>query len=148
MTKEQYNESQRNHRKAIKYFEWIGLLPKDRKPHEYHLHHIDESLRHNDVDRYIQWNGYDLEVIKGGEHLSHHHKGKIVTEETRLKQSESHKGYVMPEEQKRKISESEKGREVTDEFREKMRQIAKSRGGWCPYNHWKIVDGKRVYYNE
>ena len=52
-THEQYLECRRNRVKAGKYFEEIGLLPKDRKPYEYCLHHKDESLRYTNIERYI-----------------------------------------------------------------------------------------------
>ena len=72
LTPEQITIYNTCHKKAVKYFESIGLLPLDRKPYEYSLHHIDESLRHNDIDRYIQWLPEDLKVIKSGEHTSKH----------------------------------------------------------------------------
>ena len=90
-------------------------MPKDRKPYEYCLHHIDESLRHNDIDRYIQWYGYDLVVELYGEHSSHTNKGRKRSEEwrnnlsKRLKGRESpRKGCVVSEETKQKMSNSRK----------------------------------------
>lgn len=58
--------------------------------------------------------------------ISETEKGKCISYETRKKLSESHKGKYHTEEQKRKVSESMKG---------------KNKG-----KHWKLVDGKRVWY--
>ena len=54
-----------------------------------------------------------------------HFKGKIPSEETRRKMSESHKGYKVSEETKNKISESLKGRLFTEEHKRKMSESLK-----------------------
>ena len=61
------------------------------------------------------------------------HKGLKHSEETRKKMSESRKGKSKSEEHKRRISEAMKG---------------KNKGKTSPNKgrHWKLVDGKRVYY--
>ena len=64
-----------------------------------------------------------------GKHRIGPNKGKHHTEDTKRKMSESHKGKVLSEEQKRKISEKLKGKP-------KNRQA----------KHWKLVDGRRVWY--
>lgn len=69
LTKEQQTLFNRNKRKAREYF---GILGNN----DLVLHHKDETLRYNDVDRYIQWNIEDLEVMTRGEHSTLHHKGK------------------------------------------------------------------------
>ena len=132
MTREQYNISQRNRYYAVKYFESTGELPKHREKYEYAIHHKDESLRHNDVERYIQWNIEDLEVVKFDDHTKEHHTGKYVSEETKQKLSDWQKGTSKPylrgkkrsEETKKKISESLTGKKRpprSEEFKEKMR---------------------------
>lgn len=77
-------------------------------------------------------------------------KGKHLTEETKQKVSESLKGRHRSEEDNKKISKSLKGRHFSDEWRKKM---SESRKGKTPWNkgkkgllHWKLVDGKRVWY--
>ena len=87
-------------------------------------------------------------------------KGKKMSEEAKIKMSESHKGKPAPnkgkhytEEAKRKMSESHKGqvawnkgKKMSEEAKIKM---SEARKGISPANkgkHWKLVDGKRVYY--
>ena len=67
--------------------------------------------------------------------MSESHKGKPGamkdkhhSEETKRKMSESHKGKPKSEEHKRKLSEAHKGQ----------------RKGM----HWKLADGKRIWYQE
>lgn len=112
MTKEQQLLSIRNRNKATKYFESIYPWFKNRKPYQYVLHHKDERLRHTDIERYIEWRIEDLEILTNEEHSKYHNKGennpmygkhhseetkaklrgRIVTEEARMKQSASTKG--------------------------------------------------------
>ena len=78
-------------------------------------------------------------------------KGKCHSDETKRKISESNrgkhhigynKGKKFSEEWKRKISESLKGRKKpirSDEHRKKQSEAIKGK-------HWKLVDGKRVWY--
>ena len=74
-------------------------------PKGYDLHHKDENLRRNDVERYILWLDEDLEVLSHSEHAKLH-SGKKHSEET-----------------KKKISESLKGRKLSAEHKEKIRQL-------------------------
>lgn len=73
------------------------------------------------------------------------HSGKDVSEETRRRISESHKGMKYSEERNRKISEFMKGNTytkghvLTDEHKKKLSEAITGK-------HWKLVDGKRVYY--
>ena len=93
-------------------------------------------------------------------------KGRTFSEETRKKMSESHKGIPLSEEQrrnmrgrpawnkgmpcseetKRKISEANKGnpgpwegKQLSEETKRKISEAHKGK-------HWKLIDGKRVYY--
>lgn len=75
---------------------------------------------------------------------------KPVSEETKRKISESHKGERHPfygkhqsEEAKRKISETHKGKRRSEEARRNMSEAMK---GKHKGKHWKLVDGKRVWY--
>lgn len=116
MTKEQITLSNINHRKAWNYFVSIGIIPKNAKPYTYALHHIDPSWQHNDIERYIQWNIEDLEVMDYGEHTRLHHKGVPK------------KKYVMSEERKRSISKAKMGHKVDEVTRNKISQTLKGRG--------------------
>lgn len=65
----------------------------------------------------------ELIFLTHAEHRSLHKKDKTHTEEHRRKMSESLKGRSLSEEHRRKLSESFKGK------------------------HWKLVDGRRVWYD-
>lgn len=77
-------------------------------------------------------------------------KGKHISEEARKKISESNKGKHRSEESRKKISESMKGdknpfyeKHHSEESRKKMSESLK---GFHKGMHWKLVDGKRVWY--
>ena len=94
-----------------------------------------------------------ISVSEKGRHHSEETKRKIgeankrrtYSEETRRKISEARKGKPgLPhsEEVKRKISESKKGKKreaFSDEWKRKLSEARKGK-------HWKLIDGKRVYY--
>ena len=87
-------------------------------------------------------------------------KGKHHTEETKRKISEAHKGKCLSEEHRKKLSESTKGRLVwnkdkhwSEETKRKISEANKGRQAWNKEGpgpnkgkHWKLIDGKRVYY--
>ena len=85
------------------------------------------------------------------------HKGKHHSEESRKKMSEAHKGRPsywrgkhLTEEAKRKSSESHKGKHLTEEQKRKISESLKGKNKGRPSprkgKHWKLVDGKRVWY--
>lgn len=88
-------------------------------------------------------------------HNSESKKGHLVSEETKKKITETLKGKPHPhsKEQDRKLSNSLKGHLVSEETRKKISESLKrkpDRFKGRPSNkkglHWKIIDGKRVYY--
>lgn len=91
--------SQRNKKNAIKYFESIGALPKNRAKNEYVLHHKDPNLLYQNLQRYIEWNIEDLTVITRSEHSKLHQKGNSY-----------HTGKLHSEKSKRLISQNRKGK--------------------------------------
>lgn len=76
-------------------------------------------------------------------HSKHNYKwttlGYKHTDEAKAKISEANKGRKRSEECKRKISEVMKGKELSEEHKRKISEARKGK-------HWKLVDGKRVYY--
>lgn len=73
-------------------------------------------------------------------------KGKSPSEETKKKLSEANKGKSgywtgkhHSEEHKKKISEALKGKHPSEETKKKISEAKKGR-------HWKLVDGRRVWY--
>lgn len=78
-------------------------------------------------------------------------KGKYISEKTKKRLSESLKGKAAwnkgktykskpcPEETKKKISETLMGHNVSEKTKEKLSKIYKGK-------HWKLIDGKRVWY--
>ena len=147
LTKEQMKISKANHKKAAEFFKlqkgWV-------------LHHIDPDWRHNDIERYILWDPFDLVMMTRADHQRLHQKGKKPSEETRNKIAESEKGKKLSEETKKRISESLKGHQVYEECKKKLSEankgkklyeetrnkMSKAKKG----KHWKLVDGKRVLY--
>ena len=85
--------------------------------------------------------------------MSEAQKGKHHTPETRKKMSEAHKGKHNSKEHNRKISESKKGdknyiygKHHTPETRKKMSEVKKGITSNTKGKHWKLIDGKHVYY--
>lgn len=78
--------------------------------------------------------------------MSESGKGKCLSEETKKKMSKVHKGRKFSEEHKKKMSEAKKGKKHpfygkhhSEETQNKMSESHKGK-------HWKLVDGKRVWY--
>ena len=69
--------------------------------HLYHAHH-ENRVRDDNNLKNLKW-----ELI--ADHIREHSKGKVISEETRRKISESLKGKVFSEEHRRKMSEARKG---------------------------------------
>lgn len=105
--------------------------------------------------------------------ISESNKGHITTEETRKKLSEAgkgrkhglfseehkrhlseaHRGQVAwnkdkhhSEETKRKISETKKGKPQSESMRKHLSEARKGMSSGTKGKHWKLVDGKHVYY--
>ena len=77
-------------------------------------------------------------------HNSEGHCGKVYTVESKRKMSDSHKGKPLSEVTKRKIGEGHKGKTHTEETTQKMSEANKGR---LKGRHWKLVDGKRIWYD-
>ena len=73
-------------------------------------------------------------------------KGVPCSEETRLKMSEAKKGHIVSEEARHKISESMKGKKHQPLSVEHKRKISEAHKGLRKGKHWKIENGKRIWY--
>lgn len=129
MTKEQETISKRNQIIARKL---LGLVGKPNLV----LHHIDPSWRHNDIERYIQWNLEDLEIMDRGAHASLHQKGtkKPRTEEWNRKLGLAHKGLKNPA-----VSESNRRRtgwHQSEDAKIRMSESKKGHKGAALGKHW------------
>ena len=89
---------------------------------------------------------YEEAMKDAAEQHSKAMKGKYPSEETRKKMSEANKGENNPmygkhlsEEARRKMSEAKKGKARSEETKERISESKKGK-------HWKLVDGKRVWY--
>ena len=80
-----------------------------------------------------------------GRKISDAKKGKKHSEEAKKKISKSHKGKHLSEETKKKLSEANKGKKLSEETKKKMSESRKGNPG-PKGKHWKLVDGKRVWY--
>lgn len=79
--------------------------------------------------------------------ISEARKGKHYwSEEARRKMSETRKGRKHTEETKRKLSEAMKGHSVSEETKRKISESLKSHSISLKGKHWKLVDGKKVFY--
>lgn len=74
--------------------------------------------------------------------MSESKKGKKRSDETRQKMSEAQKGSARAKEHRRKLHESKKGKKHSEETKRKISEAMKGKKG----KHWKLVEGKRVYY--
>jgi len=88
----------------------------------YHAHHKNKIKDDNRLEN-LEW-----EVI--ADHMREHNVGRVHTEETKRKISESTKGirtHVHTEETKRKIGEAHKGKVVSEETKRKMSEAKKGK---------------------
>ena len=113
-------------------------------------HHMTETWWNCTAQELIENECYynrkacELIFLTPEEHKSLHMKGKILSEETRRKISESHKGKILSEETKRKLSEANKGNTYhkgKKHSEETRRKISESNKGHLPTKgskgmHW------------
>ena len=140
MTKEQQHISRKNNIKARNYFISIGEIPYD-DTKNYHMHHKDESLKHTDIDRYIEWRIEDLIVLNHKEHTSVTFKGKAKSEATKAKMREAQKRLTALNPDRHKDANNPMyGKKHSEESKAKMRAAAH-------HKHTKGSEGMHWYTN-
>ena len=87
----------------------------------------------------------ELIFLTRAQHAELHMSGKVTSEETRRKMSETKKGKTNSEEHRRKISEAMKGKVRSEDTRKKMSEAKK---GLLKNKTWKIINGKRVWLSK
>ena len=118
----------------------------------YVLHHVDETMKNNDWERYKKWNPEDLVMITREEHSHLHHKDKVASDETKQRISINHADvsgdknpmwhHVYSEETLKKMSEKAKGRKHTEEAKQKMSDVRKGELSYWWTNGEICVRGK------
>lgn len=129
--------------------------------HRLETHNSDGERRSVDItrkelialDMYYNRPPEELIFLTTKEHHCLHNKGKPRSEETRKRISEamkgernpmygrSRKGHSVSKETRKRISEALKGHSVSEETKKKKSEALKGK-------HWKLVDGKRVWYED
>jgi len=118
--------------------------------HRLETHTSDGEKRPVDITRdelkalgmYYNRPANELIFLVRKEHSSLHLRGKLRSEETKRKISDSHKGKKQKphsDETKKRMSEAHKGKHLSEEHKRKLSEFNKGK-------HYRIVDGKRVYY--
>ena len=105
--------------------------------HLYDAHHENRVRDDNRLEN-LKW---ELKA----DHNREHHKGKVVSEETKRKLSEANKGKVLTEEHKKKLSESNKGHRHTEEARRKISEARK--GIVFSEEHKKKLSEMKFWHN-
>lgn len=128
----------------------------------WHCHHrleefvsIEYLRKHHD---YFNVSPNELIFLTKAEHKRLHQKGSIpwnkgkkdcYPKETKRKMSNAKKGKKVSDETKKKISESNKGKtpmKGKNHSQETKRKMSESHKGLNKGKHWKIVNGKRVWF--
>lgn len=103
-------QERKNHKYAWDLFVSIGAIPENTDKNEWCLHHIDESMKYNDPERYAEWRPEDLVPMRTEDHIKLHHSGKTHNEAWNAKVSESLKGHSVSEETRKKIGDACRGK--------------------------------------
>ena len=121
------------------------------------MHHSEETrLKMSNIRKGVKLKPHSEETkIK----MSKAHKGKRLSEEAKHRMSVAKKGIHLSEEHKRKLSDAKKGKKRSDEVKNKLKgRIAWNKGvslseevklkmkGLKKGKHWKIENGKRIWY--
>lgn len=103
-------KERKNHDYAWDLFVSIGAIPENTDKHEWCLHHIDESMKYNDPERYDEWRPEDLVPMRTEDHIRLHCNGKTHNSAWNAKISESLKGHPVSEDTRKKIGDACRGK--------------------------------------
>ena len=99
----------------------------------YCLHHKDETLRHENPDRYEEWRIEDLVMITSSEHGRLHHTGVVFTEEQRKRMREAQ---LKLSDEKSKCSKALwKNEEYRNKVCNKISEVMKGKTPWNKGRH-------------
>ena len=122
----------------------LAMADESQVWHCHHRHEIDWVLPKEElisIGRYYDVHYSELIFLTPKEHISLHHKGKNVSEETRFKQSAAHKGKPSPNKGK-KASEETRFKQSTARKGKYIRENSPSYKRICPILLYKyrIID--------
>lgn len=102
----------------------------------YCLHHKDDTLRHENPDRYNEWRIEDLEMITESEHGRLHHTGVVYSVESRerMSKAQQERAKNMTNEERQHFSEMSKKLWQDEEYRKKC-QVKKGNTPWNKGKH-------------
>lgn len=132
-------KERKNHDYAWAYFVVKGQIPVDAKKYEWCLHHVDESLKYTDIERYNEWRIEDLVPMRTKDHMSLHNKNKSHSAVRNAKISESLKGHSVSEETRKKIGDACRGK-PNPKTSEGLKEYFKTHH---PYNYGKPMSDEQ-----
>lgn len=116
---------------------------------------IDISMKElKALDMYYHRPAGELIFLTRSEHIglhNHSRKGRHHSEEAKRKIADAMKGRIFSEEWKRKIGDKSRGKHHSEETKRKLAESKRgNKNATGKHNivkkHWKLVDGKRVWY--
>lgn len=132
-----------NHDKSWAYFVSIGKIPVDAKKCEWCLHHVDQKLKYEDIDRYNEWRIEDLVPMTTTEHMKLHAKNRHHTEESKKKISQTLKGHEVSEETRKKIGDACRGRQ-NPKTSAGLKEYFKTHDSWIKGKHHTEESKKKM----
>lgn len=127
----------------------------------WHCHHMTETWwncsKQELIDNECYYNRKACELIflTPSEHMRIHRNNQPMSKEWRRKLSESHKGKHLSENHRKKLSEANKGKStwnkgkpMAEETKQKLRESLKGQKSALKGMTWKLIDGKRVYFQK
>ena len=128
--------------------------------HRLETHNSDGERRLVDIsmyelkalDMYYNRPAYELVFMSNSEHTQLHHKGKRkgqMSEEHKRKIVETRRkngSYGMSDENKEKLRNANIGKRLSEDHKRKISEAHKGKPSPRKGKHWKLLDGKRVWY--